>query len=102
MSIEIDVLNGDASWPLAEPLFNAVWPPRVVEKLPWAGIVFAHAELRVLVQSEPGGVACHVGIYRREGKWTGRKIRAGGIRRALTRAERSRPRQARSALVAAR
>ena len=43
MSIEIDVLNGDASWPLAEPLFNAVWPPHVVAKLPWAGIVFAHA-----------------------------------------------------------
>ena len=31
MSIEIDVLNGDASWPLAKPLFNAVWPPDVVE-----------------------------------------------------------------------
>ena len=25
MSIEIDILNGDASWALAEPLFNAVW-----------------------------------------------------------------------------
>ena len=34
MSIEIEVLNGDASWPLAEPLFNAIWPPHVVEKLP--------------------------------------------------------------------
>ena len=31
MSIEIDVLNGDASWPLAEPLFDAVWPRDVVE-----------------------------------------------------------------------
>ena len=35
MSIEIDVLNGDASWPMAEPLFDAVWPPDVVAKLPW-------------------------------------------------------------------
>ena len=50
MSIEIDVLNGDASWPTAEPLFNAVWPPEVVAKLPWAGIVFANADLRVLVE----------------------------------------------------
>ena len=56
MSIEIDVLNGDASWPMAEPLFNAVWPPQVGEKLPWADIVLAHAELRVLIEAEPGGV----------------------------------------------
>jgi hypothetical protein len=79
MSIEIDVLNGDASWPMAEPLYKAVWPPDVVEKLPWAGIVFAHAELRVLVQAEPDDVVCHVGVYRREAKWNGRKVRVGGI-----------------------
>ncbi len=79
MSIEIEVLNGDASWSMAEPLLKAVWPRRVVEKLPWAGIVWAEADLRVLVQSESGGVICHVGIFRREVKWNGRKIRAGGI-----------------------
>ena len=79
MTIEIDVLNGDASWPLAEPLYNAVWPPEVVAKLPWADLVFAHADLRVLVQAEPQGVVCHVGIYRREVTWNGRKVRAGGI-----------------------
>jgi predicted acetyltransferase len=79
MSIEIDVLNGDASWPTAKPVFDAVWPPEVVAKLPWAGIVFAHAELRVLVQDEQQGVVCHVGVYRREVKWNGRKMRAGGI-----------------------
>jgi aminoglycoside 2'-N-acetyltransferase I len=85
MSIEIEVLNGDASWPLAEPLFNAVWPPDVVAKLPWAGIAFAHADLRVLVQDESGDVLCHVGIYRREVTWNGRKLRAGGIGGVLTR-----------------
>ena len=79
MSIEIEVLNGDASWPMAKPLFDAVWPPHVVAKLPWAGIVFAHADLRVLVQAEPEGVVCHVGIYRREVTWNGRKLRCGGI-----------------------
>ena len=79
MSIEIDVLNGDASWPMAEPLLNAVWPPDVVERLARAGIVFAHADLRVLVQAEPEGLVCHVGIYRREVTWNGRKVRAGGI-----------------------
>jgi GNAT superfamily N-acetyltransferase len=85
MSIEIDILNGDASWPMAKPLFDAVWPPEVVAKLPWAGIMFAHAELRVLVQAETEDVVGHVGIYRREVTWNGRKFRAGGIGGVLTR-----------------
>ena len=85
MSIEIDVLNGDESWALAEPLLDAVWPPHVLETLPWADVVFAHADLRVLVQAEPGGLVCHVGIFRREVKWNGRKIRAGGIGGVATR-----------------
>lgn len=49
MNIEINVLNGETGWPLAKPLFDAIWPPQVVEKLPWAGVTFAHAELRVLI-----------------------------------------------------
>ena len=85
MSIEIDILNGDASWPMAEPLLNAVWSPDVVERLARAGIVFAHADLRVLVQAEPEGLVCHVGIYRREVIWDGRKVRAGGIGGVATR-----------------
>ena len=101
MSIEIDVLNGDASWPLAKPLFDAVWPPHVVAKLPWAGIVFAHAELRVLVQDEPARRVCHVGIYRREITWNGRKVPAGGIGGVLTRADARRRGYASIALNAA-
>jgi GNAT superfamily N-acetyltransferase len=101
MSIEIDVLNGDTSWPLAEPLFNAVWPPDVVARLAWAGIVFAHADLRVLVQAEPDCVACHVGLYRREVKWNGRKVRAGGIGGVLTREDSRRRGYASMALDAA-
>ena len=85
MSIEIDILNGDASWKEAEPLFNAIWPPHVIATLPWAGVVFAHAELRVFVRDEVDGVVCHVGIYRREVTWNGRKLRAGGIGGVLTR-----------------
>jgi len=82
MSIEIDVLNGNESWPLVEPLYNAVWPSEVLATLPWADIVFAHADL--LVQAEPEGVVCHVGIYRREVTWNGRKFKAGGIGGVLT------------------
>jgi aminoglycoside 2'-N-acetyltransferase I len=85
MSIEIEVLNGSESWPIAEPLFKEVWPPEVVRTLPWADIVFAHADLRVLVQTETGEAVCHVGIYRREVKWNGRSMRAGGIGGVLTR-----------------
>jgi aminoglycoside 2'-N-acetyltransferase I len=87
MSIEIDVLNGDASWPTAKPLFDAIWPPQVVATLPWAEIVFAHAELRVLVQDEAGEALCHVGIYRRDIAWNGRKVGVGGIGGVLTRAD---------------
>ncbi|WP_024506124.1 GNAT family N-acetyltransferase [Bradyrhizobium sp. ARR65] len=85
MSIEIDIVNGDASWKDAKPLFDAVWPPHVVATLPWAGIVFAHAELRVLVRDELDDVICHVGVHRRDVTWNGRKLRAGGIGGVLTR-----------------
>jgi aminoglycoside 2'-N-acetyltransferase I len=38
MSIEIDVLNGNASWKRTEPLHNAVFGKDIVEKLPWGHI----------------------------------------------------------------
>jgi aminoglycoside 2'-N-acetyltransferase I len=84
MSIEIEILSGDASWPVAAPLYNAVWPPEVVATLPWANIVFANAGLRVLVEDETLGVVCHVGIYWREATWNGRAVRIGGIGGVLT------------------
>jgi aminoglycoside 2'-N-acetyltransferase I len=85
MGIEIDILNGDASWKQAKPLFDAIWPPHVVATSPWAGITFAHADLRVLVRNDADDVVCHVGLYRREVTWNGRKLRAGGIGGVLTR-----------------
>src|SRR3954454_13979641 len=85
MSIEIEVLNVNESWPIAEPLFKEVWPPEGVRTLPWADIVFAHADLRVLIQTETGEAVCHAGIYRRKVKWNGRRMRAGGIGGVLTR-----------------
>jgi len=48
MSIEIDVLNGNTSWPAAEPLFNIVWSAEIMATLPWRHIKWAHADLRVL------------------------------------------------------
>jgi aminoglycoside 2'-N-acetyltransferase I len=87
MGIEIDILNGDASWPIAEPLFKAVWPRHVVEKQPWGHIEWAHADLRVLIEAPSGGLACHVGIYFRTVTWNGRKFQIGGIGGVSTRAD---------------
>jgi len=89
MSIEIDVLNGDASWRRTEPLMQAVWPAHVVEKLSWGQVKWAHADLRVLIDApedglEPG-LACHVGIYFRDAMWDGRKVQIGGIGSVSTR-----------------
>ena len=95
MSIEIDVLNGNASWPRAEPLMQAVWPREAIEKLPWGHIKWAHADLRVLIDApedavQPGlacqDLACHVGIYFRTATWDGRKVEIGGIGGVSTRA----------------
>jgi GNAT superfamily N-acetyltransferase len=79
MSIEIDVLNGNTSWPVAEPLFKIVWAPEIVAKQPWRHIKWAHADLRVLVDTPADGLACHVGIYFRDVTWNGRKFHIGGI-----------------------
>src|SRR3954464_13822733 len=84
MSIEIEILSGNASWPAVEPLYHAVWPPEVVARLPWASTTFAHAELRVLVEDETAGLVCHVGIYRRQATWNGRAVRIGGIGGVMT------------------
>ena len=86
MSIEIDVLNGDASWKTVEPLMNAVWPRHVVERQPWGHIEWAHADLRVLIDAPDGdGLACHVGIFFRTVIWNGHKVHVGGIGGVSTR-----------------
>ena len=101
MSIEIDVVNGDAGWADAEALFDAVWPPHVLEKLPWGDVTFADADLRVLLRDEEGEVVCHVGLYRRDVTWNGRKMHAGGIGGVATRADARRRGYATLALSAA-
>jgi aminoglycoside 2'-N-acetyltransferase I len=85
MSIEIDVLNGDASWPMAQPLLEAVWPPDARATLAWGHIKWAHADLRVLIEAPEGGLACHAGIYFRTIICDGRKFNVGGIGGIATR-----------------
>jgi GNAT superfamily N-acetyltransferase len=86
MSIEIDILNGDASWPKAEPLHRAVWGPDAVGTQPWAHIKWANADLRVLIDAPDGsGLACHVGVYFRTVIWNGHRVHVGGIGGVATR-----------------
>jgi aminoglycoside 2'-N-acetyltransferase I len=101
MSIEIEVLNGDASWPQAEPLYEAVWPPHVMATLPWKDVIFANADLRVFVLDDAGETRCHVGIYRRDIMWNGRKVPIGGIGGVMTRPDARRRGYASVALDAA-
>jgi hypothetical protein len=87
MSIEIDVLNGDASWTRTEPLHTAVFGPDIVDKLPWGHIVWANADLRALIDAPEGRLASHVGIYFRTINWNGHDIHVGGIGGVMTRAD---------------
>jgi len=85
MSLEIDILNGDASWDRTEPLHNAVFGREIVGKLPWGHIEWAHADLRALIDAPEGGLACHVGIYFRTIDWNAHKVHVGGIGGVMTR-----------------
>jgi aminoglycoside 2'-N-acetyltransferase I len=84
MSIEIEVLNGAASWTTVEPLHDAIWPREAADK-PWRHIQWANADLRVLIDAPEGGLACHVGIYFRTIVWNGHNIHIGGIGGVMTR-----------------
>ncbi|MGY3355587.1 putative acetyltransferase [Bradyrhizobium sp. GM0.4] len=88
MSIEIDILNGDASWRMAEPLHQAVFGPDIVAKQPWAHVKWANADLRVLIETPEDGLVCHVGIYFRTVTWNGQKVHIGGIGGVCTREDR--------------
>ncbi len=106
MSIDIEILSGDASWPTAEPLLTAVWPPEVMATLSWRDIVFAHADFRVLLEAqdeeyESLGVVCHVGILRRRATLNGRPVHIGGISGVATREDHRRRGLATIALNAA-
>jgi aminoglycoside 2'-N-acetyltransferase I len=78
MSIEIEVVSGDGGWPRAEKLFDTVWPQAGMEKLSWGHVKWAHADLRVLIETDDD-VVCHVGIYFRTVTWNGQKVHIGGI-----------------------
>ncbi len=99
--IDIDILSGDASWPKAEPLLTAAWPPATRAALSWGHVVFADSDFRVLVERADQGPVCHVGIYRRRARLDGRAVHVGGIGGVVTRADHQRRGYATVALNAA-
>lgn len=100
MSIEIDILTGDASRAQAQPLLDSVWPPDSLGHEAWGHLAFADPELRVLLEAE-GELVCHVGILWRVATWNGRNVRIGGIGSVATRQDSRRHGYASVALNAA-
>jgi aminoglycoside 2'-N-acetyltransferase I len=101
MSIEIELVSGDEGWARAEGLLDAVWPPAEMAKLSWGHVKWAHADLRVLIETGDGELACHTGIYFRTVTWNGQKVHIGGIGAVATRADQRRRGYASIALNAA-
>jgi len=87
MSIEIEVVSGDEAWPRAEKLLDAVWPPAGMDQLSWGHVKWAHADLRVLIETDDGTLACHAGIYFRTVTWNGQQVHIGGIGGVATHAD---------------
>ncbi len=77
MSIEIDILNGSASWAKVKPLFDLVWTPEVLARS--GDVDWANPDLRVLIENENRQIISHVGLYFRDGLWNGRKARLAGV-----------------------
>jgi aminoglycoside 2'-N-acetyltransferase I len=87
MSIEIEVVSGDGGWPRAKKLLDEVWPPAEMDRLSWGHVKWAHADLRVLIETEDGTLACHAGIFFRTVTWNGQKVHIGGVGGVATRAD---------------
>jgi aminoglycoside 2'-N-acetyltransferase I len=79
--MRIDISPGDPSWEAAEKLLDLVWPDEIVAMLPWADVVWAHAERRVMVREDtpPHELVCHVGLFTRTVTFNGADAAIGGI-----------------------
>lgn len=99
--IDISLESGDQAWPRVEFLVREAWPEAARTTRPWGHIVFAAADLRVLVEREDHGLIGHVGIYRRRASLNGRPVHIGGIGGVVTQADHQRRGYATLALNAA-
>jgi hypothetical protein len=81
--MQIEVLDGDAGWPVVEPLDREVYPPEVMATVPWRDVTWAHADKRIIVR-DGQGVRCHVGLFWRTGTFNDRPVRMVGIGGVMT------------------
>jgi aminoglycoside 2'-N-acetyltransferase I len=100
MAASIEILDGNAAWPLAEPLDRECYPPEVMANIVWRDVVWAHAEKRVFVRTD-GNIVCHVGLYFRRATSTGSPVLIGGIGGVMTSPRARRQGYAGSAMQAA-
>lgn len=87
MSIEIEVVSGGESSLRADELLDEVWPPAEMDRLAWGQVRWADADLRILIDTADGTLACHTGIFFRTATWNGQKVHIGGIGGVATRAD---------------
>jgi predicted N-acetyltransferase YhbS len=97
----IEIHPGDAAWTQAAPLLTSVWPPEVVETLPWRNVTWASPDQRVLVLDGDGAIVGHVAIVVRNATWDGRAIKVGGLGGVATREDWRRRGVARRAMATA-
>ncbi|WP_298261558.1 GNAT family N-acetyltransferase [Bradyrhizobium sp.] len=87
MSIEIEVVNGAQFRPQAETLFRQMEPhvTKDDESEPgWARVTWADPDLRILIETDDGELACHAGIFFRTVIWNGQKVHIGGVGQIAT------------------
>src|ERR1700760_3851606 len=83
MSIEIEILNGDASKAQAEKLFQQMEVDGENDSV-WTHVTWADPDLRVLIEDPLADLVCHAGIFFRTVTWNGQKVHVGGIGQVAT------------------
>ena len=81
--MRIEIVGGETGWPLVEALDEEVYPPDVMQSVPWRNVTWAHADKRAIVV-EDDAVRCHAGIFYRDGRLAGQTTRIAGIGGVMT------------------
>lgn len=81
--MQVDVLDGADGWPIVEALDREVYSPEFMATAIWRDVVWAQADKRIVVR-DGGRVACHAGLFFRDGTHDGRPARMCGIGGVMT------------------